>query len=199
MPVPIQTAKQISPLRRAFGLFGGLRLKLDETVVPVAIIEDLAPDEWQWAFMADVRGAAGAGAHHIWSLENPAGSGRVAEFGKLVCSLNAGMEYRLTVASPVYVPGTLVGSEWQNLNATYGVYSPGLSQNPSVRLRHTAAAAAPTGANVFDFYRSAAHTEQFEFHVVLNPGQSVVLWQMIDNLSGYVAFQWRERAVSPAG
>lgn len=197
MPVPIQTIKHVTPLRRAFALFGGLRLKLDETVVPVAIVEDLAPDDFKSAFVGDARGNAGVGLHHIWSLENPAASGKLVKFGKLICNVNVGMEWRMTISATPYVPGTIVGGWWQDLNPTYGLFGPGFSTLPSTRLRWTAANVAVTGVTVFDFYAVGAHTEHVEFDMTLHPGQSVVLWQIFDNLPGYVSLQWRERALEP--
>lgn len=192
MPVQVQTTKQVSPLRRAFGLFGGLRLKLDETVVPVAIVEDLVQDEWRDAFMGDGRNAGGAANRNIWQLSNPAGSGKVIELYEVSFISGSGCVWSLTVTATPYIPGTVLGGQWQDLDGLYLVPSTA----PSGQMRHTAAAAALTGAVIFTTSTlSTSGTVFYHPRVLLKPGQVINLWQDTLNVNGYVALQWRERAL----
>ncbi len=201
MPVSVQTTKQVTPLRRAFALFGGLRLKLDETVVPVAIVEDLAPDEWRHAFVGDIRGAAGAANRNIWSLENPDASGKLLELYQVEFSCGGGQNYRFTITDTPYVPGTIIPGQWQDLAGIYGAggglyYLPG--RLPSGQLRHVAAAAAITGVNVMSRHTQTNAPGLWEPRVILHPGQEIVFWQEILNTDGLITLQWKERPLEPS-
>ncbi len=193
MAVQVQTTKQISPLRKAFGLFGGLRLKLDETVVPVAIVEDLVRDEWRFAFAGDDRGAAGAGNHHIWQLENPDGSGKIAEVYEISFGCGAAQSWVITVTNTPYIPGTVLEPQWQDLDGLYVVPN----SFPSTRQRWTASNAAITGTVIFAMTTPAIVPTFYRPTVTLHPGQEITLWQIGDNLDGTANFQWRERPLGP--
>lgn len=200
MPVPVQTTRQVTPLRKAFGLFGGLRLKLDETVVPVAIVEDLAPDEWQHAFMGDIQGNAGAANRNIYSLENPDNSGKIVELYRVQFSCGAGQNWQFTVNATPYVPGGVLGGQWQDLDGVYGTggglfYLPG--RTPSGQLRWVIAAAAITGAVVHAIQTQPNSPGLWEPRVLLHPGQEIVMWQTILNQDVQMSMQWRERTLLP--
>ncbi len=201
MPVPVQTTKHVTPLRKAFGLFGGLRLKLDETVVPVAVVEQLSPDDWSNAFVGDTQAASGAGNVHIWALENPAASGCLIELFEVIVASTNGSIWAITIADPPYVPGNIIAGQWQDLAGVYGTgggifYLPG--RNPSGQMRHAAAAVAVAGAIVAHFNVPAQHDVYYHPKVILHPGQQINVYTQTQNIEGRCSFQWRERPLQPS-
>lgn len=190
MPIPVQTGRQIGPLRRAFGLFGGMRLKLDEVVVPVALIEDLVPDEFRDCFSADTRGNAGAGASHKWSLRNPAGSGVLAELYEwgMDCS-TAALEWEVRVEDPPFVPGTVLGTQFQDLNGEFNTPQ----SFPACEYRHAQSAALLAGTVVLAVVAAASQPFTWRPKAVLHPGQDIVLHGTNQNNNGQTWIQWRER------
>lgn len=193
MPIPVQTTRQITPLRKAFGLFGGLRLKLDETVVPVAVVEDLVQSDWRDAFVADTRGAPGVGNRNLYSLENPDASGTLIALDSVAVSGGGSCTWRARVTSTPFVPGTILSPQWQDLDGVYVVPNRFPVANP----RWAAAAAAAGGADVAVLRQAPNTTYTWLPRVTIHPGQEINIYQDTTNLDANISFQWRERPLLP--
>lgn len=80
MPAKIQEVTTSQKLIKKFALVGQITPQLDETIVPVVVLDDLSDsDEWRYGMLEDTRGAPGIGDFNTWSLDNPAASGKLVQ------------------------------------------------------------------------------------------------------------------------
>lgn len=194
MSVNINVIRQSNALRKAFGLFGGFRLRLDETVAPVAIVEDLVGDNWKDAFFAEQRGLAGAGNVNAWQLSNPAASGQLVNLYEVALSSGTSQIYAATVTNTPVALATILSPQWQDLDGTYLVPT----TFPTAQVIHGTPVLGLVGAAVFTARALANTVLRFRPHVLLHPGQRITLFQGTANLDGTVGFQWRERPLLPS-
>lgn len=86
MPVNVNSIRQSNALRKAFGVLGGFRIRLDETVVPVAVVDTFDSDGFKAAGGGIEQGAGGVGVMNVHALANPPDSGVLLRVDEITVS-----------------------------------------------------------------------------------------------------------------
>ena len=196
MPVNINEIKQSEALRREFGVLGGFRIQLDETVAPVVIVADLTTETIAQCAVA-FRMAALAGNFNVQQLMNPLGSGRLC----LLCSAivmgatNQGYTFFLHDTA-IDVNPTASGFFVDRRLTPAGPMTP----RPAGVLFTDQDPVAFTGNKVTkDQSLAAGPGILFDLTgYTLIPGTSVVVTPEVNNSELEVAFRWAERPLLPS-
>ena len=98
MPAKIQEVDTALKLVRKFRLVGQITPQLDETIVPVVVLDDLSPEDFRAAAGGIQTGPPGVGAYNIHALVNPADSGKLLLLQDVTVSTG-------TVATPTFMFG----------------------------------------------------------------------------------------------
>lgn len=196
MPVNINEIKHSEALRQEFGVLGGFRIALDETVAPVAIVADLASSAlWRDAFCSDPRSASGVGNINVWSVSNPAGSGALVNLYYLSLSSFTGNGlWNVTVTSTPTALATPLSAQWQNLTGIFVIPN----TFPVGDFRHEAILKVLNGQTVWSAMSRTNEVIAWTPDVLLFPGQAITVFQDAENASGQCSVQWRERPLLPS-
>lgn len=193
MPKKIQTPEPSSKLVTRYGLVGRLRPMLDETIVPVAVVDDLVESETEvrHAFIADER-APTVGLSNVYGLSVPADAGTVAELHRIEMVSNAISTFRAIVTSTPPALATGLSPQFQDLRSLF------LAPNAfPVTVATFDTIAIPAGATVGS-WRVLAETNHVSLmSVLIYPGTQWTFVQTTGNQRCAVTFYWKERDLFP--
>ena len=197
MPKKIQEAFTSLKLIKKFGLVGGFTPKLDETVVPVVVTDDLsAGEDWRYAFISDLRPAV-ALEFNTWELANPIGSGKVIQLLE-ASFLDWTGQARWTVHVndvSVHLPGALA-PQWQDL---YEIVL-AADEFPAALVNADGLLANMPGPEVFGLGPLPDTKAIFVPRgMLLYPGVRVFFQENVVEHIGEINLQWRERPQRPDG
>jgi len=220
MPLPIQTGKVTEALLRAFGVKGRYTPMLDETIVPVYVVQDPAPANPIRLFAAhavDDNTSGGAGNFIHIRLYNPKDSGVIGVVNTIAIQM-----YEFGGAA-LLNPAFVQGSTTRNNDLPSGVVNQSvprdtrLGSDPGslvvVENVNAFAATSPTWAELFFpkgvsgslvQHLQAQSNDPRQPIQVLEPGALLEVatrdaTQMTDNTTMSVNFQWLEIPLTETG
>lgn len=196
MPKKIQEGVTARKLARKFGLVGAVSPQLDETIVPVVVLDDLKDvDEWKDAWASGSFGAAGVGNVNVWSLRNPAGSGKVLELYELGVSSTTTQRFVIVATVVDLALAGAISGAYQDLD---GLFVDNLS--PAGQMRNgVELVGAIVGFRILTFRIVANIQETQRVRVAIRPAQFINFWQQTADLDVALNLQWRERNLRPDG
>lgn len=197
MPKKIQEVTTALKLIRKFALVGQITPQLDETIVPVVLLDDLSdPEEWRFAFGYDRRIAI-ALEFNTWSLENPVGSGKVLEFlrAEFICDA-AGMRFRGIVNDVTPSLSTLLAPQFQDLREIVLA----ATEFPVGQFRRQGLLAVFTGPEVWggNVLANTVHAWT-PGNTLVYPGARLFFQEDAANQPGECTVEWRERNLRSDG
>lgn len=191
MPVKINSITQSAFLRRAFGLFTGFRLTLDEVVVPVAVIEDATTPSRSTdkpCFGGAQQAAVVAEFSHA-SLHNPAGSGvlLLLDTAWIRLSTNSSLQFWGGGRDGTTVNGSYRDSRlWQQA---------GVPQVPNARILHHTNVAHLGTLRASILYVGTVPSLEVPLGIIIGQGDDLTLETGSLNVGLDVLFMWRERPI----
>ena len=202
MPAKIQEVVTALKLVRKFGLVGAFTPQLDETIVPVVLTDDLTDlEEWAYAFFADDRPASGVGNRNTWSLDNPAGSGRLVQLLHVsMYNLSANDRFHAHLSNLTPELATILTPALQDLRGRFDTPV----RFPTGRPRFEALGGPVLGAIVVWRGTTALATKNHAIfepeRTLIYPGERLFFQQSGTTDSvGEISLRWRERALRPDG
>jgi len=197
LPKKIQEATTALKLIKKFALVGAFTPQLDESIVPVVIMDDLVDaEEWRFAFLHHLRVAVAA-EFNSWELSNPAGSGKVLQLMQINFANSSGLarfQVHVNDVNPD-LPQLLV-AQFQELEEIVLA----ADEFPVGQVREDGLLANFTGPEAFgaQVIQDTIITWRPE-NMLLYPGVRVFFQQRVVNQNGDFSIQWRERALRPDG
>lgn len=194
MPVGINVFSHVQALIREFGLFGGLRLQLDETIAPVAIVADVTPNpriECAVAF----RMPPLAGNWNYQQLYNRPDSGLVAELKHVALSTSVNQGFQVYLEDPTIDVNPTASSFIVDRRRTPDAV---IGRRPQCVLYTFSDVAVFSGDLVFR--GGAASTTSLIVDLegyTLMPGTGLVVSSELVNTEVEAAFRWAERPLLP--
>ena len=188
-PVTVQTIKQLRELKEKFGIFGGFRLQLDETVVPVAIVEDITRDIDSIdvpCFAGQDRAAVAAEYSHV-SLYNPPDSGLLVIVDEIWVSANPTNFVQLRSGARA---GTTVNPSFRDSRAWSRASIP---QVPQTRLMHHTNALVLGDLRVGPLLATTGESSIFRPDITLAENEDISIVSITVNQALRVVFMFRER------
>lgn len=188
-------------LAAEFGTKGGLKLQLDEVVVPVAIISQPSAESqdprstWRKAWSCAVNGLAGAGNFQKLGITNPVGSGVVVlvdefRWANMNAVADTGwVEFPNTVVSI----GLSVTGRWRDSRAQV----PTVTSTPTAVVEEAQSAAAVLGTDEVGWAAAAGTSIIIPVDCLLYPGCSLLIRNAVANLEASISVLWRERPLQP--
>lgn len=197
MPAKIQEVTTSQKLIKRFALVGQITPQLDETVVPVVVLDDLSDaEEWNYAHILDARPAA-FGEYTHWEIENVAGSGRVLQLIQASITSSAAQVATATIDIIGVALGLVLQPLFEDLRKTF--VAP--QEFPAARVRFESLGAIIPGLQVWGAY-TAAGANQVPWRpgrVLIYPGTKVTLRGTLQNSDLALALEWRERLLRVDG
>lgn len=195
MPKKIQEATTSLKLIRKFALVGAFTPQLDESVVPVVLIDDLTEsDQWRDVWVGRILTAGGAGNFNKFGVSNPAGSGVVMALDEVGYTADA-------IESCHF--------EWPNaFNILSGPLTPLFRDSrmmfpvpvlPACGAAFEQSAGAELGTDEMPRRMIANTPTVFHPDVTLYPGSSIILRGNVANIAGSFYALWRERNLRSDG
>ncbi len=189
MPKQINTFGPGQWLVNRFGLKGRYQPVLDETFVPVVVIEDAVDTKLAQALVASI--PAKAGDHSFMTIINPAASGLQV----IVEAMNAEIAsdlIRFTFTNFSLVGATLVTSlsEWRQ---------PALAGVPRATIVAGSQASVTMPAGSYTVRANTAlELWAGDYTVVLDPGEEFTIWGSTPNNAWtFSGLLWREEVINP--
>ena len=188
MPIKIGTARAWGRLRDLFDLKGKHELQLDEIIVPVVIVENVA-DELKEGNLGQAQGgraqAAAVGFIGQVQLFNPVGSGRMYELYQAV--MNGGVNQVFDMGPVTAAIATSNFGQWQDRRLT------GL---PTGDIQGQSTVAAPALVNAVPLRVVGSDHGIIELKVTLPPGTGYMVEGSVQDQLIHIGFFWRERAAT---
>lgn len=200
MPAKIQEVTTSQKLIKKFALVGQISPQLDETIVPVVVLDDLSDsEEWRWGFLEDTRAGGGVGTFNTWSLDNPAGSGSLVQLLTVAFSSPDAQMWVVHLNGGTAILGLALAPEFQDLR---GPFTPPLvPRRIPIGTPHWEALGAalgllhvsniPLGAGVMGHWTA----EQ----LLIYPGTRIYFQPQTANTEARCEWTWRERALRTDG
>lgn len=185
MTLPIQQPGVTEKLRGLFALVGRIRLRLDETVSPVVIVDDLsqAGEVERLAFVGQIGVASGVGNQNFIRLCNPAESGVVAVVEQITVHQPNADQFDIALQA-----GSLAGANGFFRDARV----PGRAACRSLVGTPVAAVLGPLQFDIL-----AATDFVLDMEWILPPNTLLQIRQLNQNETLHVNFVWRERNLRP--
>ena len=196
MPVKIQEVTTSQKLIRKFALVGQITPQLDETIVPVVVLEDLSDtEEWEHAFIHDDRVGV-ALEYNSWSLENPVGSGKVLQL--IEAHLTAPTTVQFVAVANDVTPSlnTLLDAQLEELHQIVLA----ADRFPAGEARRQGLLALFGGPEVWGgFVLGNSEVNWRPARTLLYPGVRLFFQQQVVDQRGTLSLEWRERKLRPDG
>lgn len=196
MPKKIQEALTSLKLIKRFGLVGGFSPQLDETVVPVVLLDDLTVlEQWRYAFCWDEQAWVVA-QRPTWQLHNPEGSGKVLQLLRWTWYDDEAQTVNFFVNDVSADMPNVLEPQFEE------VYEIVLAADefPTAEFRVDLVVGIMTGPQVYGVYAAANTPVTWEpKHVLIYPGASVWVQPTVVAQGGAMSWEWRERNQRPDG
>lgn len=196
MPKKIQEAVTSLKLIKKFGLVGAFSPKLDETVVPVVITDNLEQDPWIEYGVSLRMAAGGVGNYNGAQLRVPDAIGILAHLHKVIVSGTGAAIYQVfTEDAAIDVAATVIGYRLDRRGTLAG----GAIMRSASEI-YTEVVGAAHGGDRFGVYRrNLTDFAALDFDAYLTPGTGVVVGQDAANEAFEISMYWRERPLNPDG
>jgi hypothetical protein len=197
VPKKIQEATTSLKLIQKYALVGAFTPVLDESIVPVVLLDDLTEvEEWKHAFAFDARAAPGVGNFLTWALENDPDTGKVLELLRITFTATAGA-ISACVVNPVQPAlTTTLTPIFQDMRGSFGAPP----TFPSGRPRFEILGALLGGTTVWRIIGLGSTPAIFEpSELLVYPGTRILFQRQTANIDGHISFLWRERNLRPDG
>lgn len=192
MPSRINEGRFSQPLAEEFGVLGGISLQLDETIVPIVIVEDVRERIWTPAGGGSSSAPAGAGNFRNFSLTNPAGSGVLVRVRHV--NVNSNVAWRMSVNRPALVGPTAIATQF--FDARVAQFP--ISRFPSVAfvdLVELATVGVPLLRYIIGNSMPLDLLQGFPY--ILRPGSALFFGQELANQPVNINAFWDERPLLP--
>jgi len=188
MPSPVQDAAPGAALVRRYGLLGSFPLKIDGTIVPVSIVDDLCDSRERFAAGTVGLNALGANFQNL-QLFNPTTSGVLVQLERVWVALGAAGEATIQIFDTALTTNRLA-KRWRDRR---------LAGNPIGQIRVEDNAAS---LGIADFFfnalvATASDMVEIPMDLTLLPGQGVVITPAVINITINANFYWKETTLLP--
>lgn len=197
MPAKIQEVTTSQKLIKKFALVGQISPQLDETIVPVVVLDDLTDsEEWRFGMLADPRGDPGVGNFNTWSIGNPANSGHVVQLLSSQFSSPNAQRWIVHHNNTTPVLATPLGGQVQDLRGLYVVPN----TFPVALLGFEALGAALGVVHVSNILLLATTVGRWApERLLIYPNERLFFQQQTANTEGGIEWTWRERPLRTDG
>lgn len=184
MPVSVQTNEQVQALIDEFRILGGFRLQLDEVVVPVAIVSELAAGEIGEGAIGGDR-LSGVN-RQTFSVHNPTGSPILVACNRVTLAVQAAASILWGIGGTILVNAVTESFKDLRLNAT---------SVPNGNVRQEDLAAIPVGGNqlnVTGLNANEPYVIVFDPPFIIPQNQQLWFQNGTNGASLSAIFEWRE-------
>lgn len=188
MAKPIQSAAPGRALTRRYALVGGLRLELDETIVPVVVVDEVDVGRERWA-AGLANEAATPATFSNTQMFNPSRSGILVSLQQIFVSMNAVGQFTCQFHNTALTNDRDL-KEWRDRRL------PGRPRAETLSELNAASLGIANLFNEFDI-GVANDSSAFPIDIELLPGQGVVFTPEVVNRRMRTSFWWSETTLLP--